>query len=471
MRKTKIIATVGNENNDSKIIENMIIEGVDVFRINLSYVDLEIGSELISKIRSASKKLNRIIGIMLDIDGPSIRIDKLKEDTINFEIGHDVRFYNYHVVCNNTQLSTNCSNISEFVNVDEIINIGAGDVKLKVKEINEDNFLCEVIDSGTIKSNQTVHIENSYLNLPFISKKDKDNIKFAIDSDIDFLSLSYVRDEQDVLSVVDMLIENENEHITVLSKIETEEAFNNLDEIIKVSDGIIVARGDLGVNTAIEKLPFYQKEILKRTHENQKIALVSTNFLKSMVKEVSPSRGEVSDIYNTVFDRVDGLILTDETTVGEHSLESIDTMNRILDESEEHFDYKENLEDTFKHGQLDITSTISYSVVDSSLLLNANCILTNTMSGYTAKKISYFRPFCPIMGLSPNKNTLQSLTIYYGVMPVYVKKYSETDEILKECINKYKEIMDYQKDDIVIITGGLPVNSKNTDFMKIEKLD
>lgn len=470
MKKTKIVATLGLKNNRKEDIEKMIINGVDVFRIDLGCISYQESDELIKNIRDISKKLKKIIGIMIDIEGPSIRIDKLKEDKVYLEFNKEIRIYDYHVVCNNTQLSTNYDNLIELVNLDDIICIGYGDVKLQVIDINKDNFLCKVIDPGYIKSNQTIHVNDSYQKLPFINSKDKENILYAINNNIDFLALSYVRDEQDVLNVVDMLIENENDHISILSKIETEDAFNNIEEILKVSDGVIIARGDLGSNIPIEKLPFYQKEILKIANDYQKIGLVSTDLLKSMLNEKSPSRGEVSDIYNIVMDKADGVILNEETSIGEYPIESIKVMNKVLESAENHFDYKKNLEQTFKHGKLDITSTISYSVVDSGLLLNASCILANTMSGYTAKKISYFRPKSPILGLSPNKNTLSSLTLNYGIIPVLEKKYNETDQIVLECINKYKEIMDYKIGDIIIITGGLPINTKNTDFMKIEKI-
>ena len=471
MKKTKIIATIGKENNDLKIIQDMILEGVDVFRINLSYTDLDLCDSLIDKIKKGEKATNRIVGIMLDLDGPSIRLDKLNEDEVELLTTKEIRIYNYHVVCNNTQLSTTCNNLSSLVNINDIISVGYGDVKLKVKEINDDNFLCEVVDSGFIKSNQVLHVESSYLKLPFISSKDKENILYAIKNKVDFLALSYVRDEQDILEVVDMLIEEENDHLELISKIETNEAYENIDEILKVSDGVMVSRGDLGVNISLEKLPIYQKEILKKVREYEKIGLVSTNFLKSMVHDKSPSRGEVLDIYNTVFDNVDGLVLTDETTIGENALESINVMNKILIEAENNFNYKDNLEKTFMDGVLDITSTISYSVVNASILLNSNCILANTMSGYTARKISYFRPNCPIIAFSPNKDTLHSLTLNYGVTPILIKKFNSTDDIITNCIDKYKELFKYQKGDTIILTGGLPINSQNTDFMKIEKFE
>ncbi len=470
MKKTKIVATISKNTNELKILEEMIKLGVNVFRINLGTTKLKECDEYIENIRLASKKTKQIVGIMLDLDGPSIRLDKLIEDRIFLPLNKQIKIYNYHVVSNDTQLSTNCDTLTEFVNINDVIGIGYGDVKLKVIEINKDNFVCEVVDEGYIESNQTVHLNFNMVDLPFISFKDKDNILYAINKKVDFLALSYVRDEQDVLSVIDLLIENEDDHISIISKIETEEAFGNLEEILKVSDGVIVARGDLGINSNVEKLPFYQKEILKAANNYQKIGLVSTDLLKSMIDDKTPSRGEVLDVYNTVLDKADGLMLSDEIGVGNYPLETIEVLTKVLEEAEDHFDYKENLEQTFKEGELDITSTISYSVVNSSLLLNANCILANTISGYTAKKISYFRPKSIILGLTPSKETALSLTLNYGIMPVVVKKYKNTDEILEECIEKYKEIMEYQKDDIVIITGGLPIDSQNTDFMKIQKM-
>lgn len=471
MKKTKIVATIGDNTNDVKIIKKMIEKGVNVFRITLDNVNFDKISNYIENIRNASKNMKQIVGIMLDIDGPSIRLDKLIEDKIFLELEREIKVYNYHVVCNNTQISTSYDQLTELVNIDDIVSIGYGDVKLKVKEINNDNFIACVVDEGYIKSNQTIHLEQNNLNIPYINPKDKESILFAIKENVDFLSLSYVRDEQDVLNVVDLLIENDNDHIEILSKIETEEAFENLDEILKVSDGVIIARGDLGINTNVEKLPFYQKEILKKANIYQKLGIVSTDLLKSMIEDKTPSRGEILDIYNSVLDKADALVLSDETTIGNYPIETIEVLSKVLEEAEEHFDYRENLEMTFKEEELDITRAISYSVVNSGLLLNASGILANTLSGYTARKISHYRPKSIILGLTPNKNTALSLTLNYGVIPVVVKKFKQTDEILEECINKYKEIIDYNKDDIVIITGGLPINTQNTDFMKIQKIE
>ena len=470
MKKTKIVASLGPASKDYQVILDMIESGVDVFRINTSHATYQEMDDFIDKIRKCEQKLHRTIGIMLDTDGPSIRLDKLHEEEVRLKKGKEVRFYNYHVLCNNTQLSTNYNNLTMLVELHDLITLSDGKIILEVKEIHEDNFICEVIEEGVIKSNQTIHIENSLPKMDFVNSHDKETILYAISKDVDFLALSHVRDEQDVLSIVDMLIEHDNDHISLIAKIENDFAFSNLEEILKVSDGVMVARGDLGQEIDIEKVGTYQKIILEKANEYQKIGLVATDLLRTMCSEKIPSRSEVLDIYNCVLDKADALVLCNETTVGNYPVDSVFTLNKVIQEAEENFPYDANLENTFRQDRQDVTSMISYSVVNSSILLKAKGILANTMSGYTARKISHFRPKCLILGLSPNKQTVRSLTLNYGVFPILVKKYDDTDEIIKECIKRYKEMMNYEEDDIVIITGGLPSNNKNTDFMKIEKI-
>lgn len=471
MKKTKIVATLGPSSSSLEMIEEMIIKGVDVFRINMSHTKLDVCLDLIKKIRRSEKKLNKIIGIMLDTEGPSIRLDKLKEEEVSLSLEKEIRFYNYHVVCNNTQLSTNYDNLTNLVELHDEIILADGKCVLEVIDINDDNFLCEVKKEGIIKSNQTVHIKNGSSKLPFISKTDYDNIMFAINNNVDFLALSYVRDEQDILEVIDLLIENSNDHTNIIAKIENEKAYDNLDEILKVVDGIMVARGDLGIEIPLEKLPFYQKKILEKANEYQKLGLVATDLLKSMVLDENPSRAEVADIYNAVFDKCDALVLGEETTIGNYPVDCIEVINKVILEAESDFSYKENLEDTFKIVNQDITSTIAYSVVNSDLILNANGILVNTISGYTARKISYFKPKSVIFTMSPKINTLRSLTLNYGVFPCLVNNFHDTDTIIKESIQNYLEKFNGKKGDTIIITGGMPIDSASTDFMKIEKIN
>lgn len=470
MKKTKTIITIGPSSRDIEILREMVLAGADVVRINLSHADKEFCDDVIKKVRTLEEELNRPIGIMLDTDGPSVRLDKFKENTI-LENDKKIKLYRYPVICNNTQFSVNYENIIDELNINDILFIGDGFVELEVCDITNDYALLTVKNGGEISSNQTLHIKGKTFKMPFISEKDYKGIMYAIKKNIDFIALSHVRDEQDVLEVADMLIENGNNHISLIAKIENDLAMEYLEDIIKVSDGVMVARGDLGVELSIEKLPYYQKLILKKAREFEKVAIVATDFLHTMEENTHPSRSEISDIYNAVMDKCDAIMLSGETTIGNHPVEAVEALSKIITSAEEDFDYHENLYETFRNTKNDITSNIAFSVVDSSLRLQANSIITNTNSGYTAIKISYFRPVCPILALSPNIDTTRSLTINYGVIPVLSTECKSTDTIINMCTKKAINMFNYTGGEIVIITGGFPISNKNTNFMKIEVIE
>lgn len=468
MKKTKIIITVGPSCNDSDTLEQMILAGADVVRINLSHANKDFCDDVITKVRMLERKLNKPIGIMLDTDGPSIRLDKFKEGSANLEEGKEIKLYRYPVICNNTQFSVNYEDLVDELEIGDKLLLSDGMIELEVVEIASDYDLLKVNIGGTIKSNQTVHLQNKILKLPFISDKDRKGIMYGIKNNVDFIALSYVRDEQDVLEVADILIENGNNHVNIISKIENNDALMNIDEICKVSDGLMVARGDLGIELSMEKLPYFQKTILKKAREYEKTAIVATDFLLSMEENNRPSRSEVSDIYNAVMDKCDAIMLSGETTVGNYPVEVVETLTKVIMSAEEDFDYQENLEDTLRNTKNDVTSTIAYSVAHASIILKTHAIVANTNSGYTAAKISYFRPVCPILGLSPLMETTRLLTINYGVIPIMSNECKSTDTIVNMCTKKAVDLLHLSDGDIVVITGGFPISNKNTNFMKIE---
>ena len=471
MKKTKAIITVGPSCQDIDILRELIIKGADVIRINLSHSNREFCDDTIEKIRKLEEELSRPIGIMLDTDGPSVRLDKFKEESATLEKDKTIKLYRYPVLCNNIQFSTNYENILDEIEIGDILLLSDGFIELEVMDIENDFAILKILNDGVIRSHQTIHIKDKSFKMPFISEKDRKGIIYGIKNNVDFLALSYVRDEQDVLEVTDLLIENGNNHINIISKIENNSAIENLDEIIRVSDGVMVARGDLGIELSIEKLPYFQKTILKKAREYEKTSIVATDFLHSMEENVRPSRSEISDIYNAVMDNCDAIMLSGETTVGKYPIEVIETLSKVIISAEEDFNYQENLMETFRNTKNDITSNIAFSVVDSSLRLKASSILTNTNSGYTAFKISYFRPICPILALSPNIDTTRLLTINYGVIPVLATECKSTDTIVNMCTRKAINMFDYTGGEIVIITGGFPISNKNTNFMKIEVIE
>ena len=468
MKKTKTIITVGPSSKDINILREMINKGADVVRINLSHADTSFCDDIINKVRELEKELDKPIGIMLDTDGPSIRLDKFIENEVFLEKDKTIKLYSYPVICNNTQFSINYSDIVKELNINDILLLSDGKVELEVIDIENDYALLKVNDGGIIKSNQTIHVKNKTLKLPFLSEKDREGILYGIKKNIDFIALSYVRDEQDVLEVADILIDQGNNHINIISKIENSKALENLDEIAKVSDGLMVARGDLGIELSMEKLPYYQKIILKKAIEYEKVGIVATDFLLSMEDNNYPSRSEVSDIYNAVMDKCDAIMLSGETTIGKYPLDAVEALTKTIISAEEDFDYQSNLNETLQNVQNDITSNIAYSVVDSSMRLNARVIVTNTNSGYTAFKISHYKPSCPILGLSPELETIRLLTINYGVIPRLSIECKSTDTIVNMCTKKAINYFDLEGGDVIIITGGFPISNKITNFMKIE---
>lgn len=471
MKKTKVIATIGPVSNNKETLIEMVNNGCDVIRINLSHADKEYCDKTISLIREVEKELNKPIGIMLDTNGPSVRLDEIKEEKVFLTKDREIKLYNFPVLCNNTQISINYCDIVNDLVVGDILLLSDGMVELEVIDLFNDYVLCKIIKEGYIYSRQTVHLKDKSFNIPFMNEEDKESILYGINNDVDFIALSYVRDEQDVLMVVDMLIENENDHTGIIAKIENANALNNLEEILKVSDGVMVARGDLGIELSLERLPYFQKTILSKACEYEKIGIVATDLLMSMENNSMPSRAEVSDIYNAVMDKCDAVMLSGETTVGNYPVESVKTMVRVIESAEEDFNYLDNLQETIRDSKQDITSTIAYSVVDSSIRLRTSAIIANTNSGYTAKKISHFRPNCPILGLSPSNNTIRSLTLVYGVTPILTNECQSTDTIVKMCVKVSKKELSLLENDLVIVTGGFPISNKNTNFMKIEVID
>ncbi len=470
MRKTKIITTIVQDTCNYETLKDIILAGTDVIRINLSYANREFCDNLIGLVRKLEKELNRPIGVMLDINGPAVRLSDLHEDEVTLKLDKKIKIYSYPVLCNDNQLCTNTDNITTLHEVGDVLMLSDDEVELVVREIKNDYLLCEVIKEGVIHSREEIHLKNRNYKLPFLDKEDYDSIIYCINKKVDFVVLSGVTEEQDVLSVSDLLIENNDNHIQLISKIETQDGLDNLEEIVKVSDGVMIDRSDLSLEASIEKLPLYQKEILKMARQYEKIGIIASDISLDITESTRPERSLVMDMYNAVIDNCDAILLSGAATVG-HPVETINIMNKVLESAEEDFDYLENLSMTMRDTKQDITSSIAYSVVDSSIRLHAKAIATNTSSGYSARKISFFRPICPILALSTSVETIRSLTITYGVIPKLIEECNNTNQVFNNCTKKAIDEFDLLPKDIIVITGEYPINNKNTNFMKIEVIE
>lgn len=470
MKKTKIIATIGPSSVEEKVLKGLILKGMDIARINMAYADHDFCKDIISKINRLNKELDTNVSIMLDLKGPDVTVGKFIGGQAFFKQGDKIRIYDQEMVGDHTKFSVSYNNFVNEVKIGTIIKLNDGIVELEVIDKNHDNLLCEVKKEGKVYDDKGINIIDTKLEIPFLSRKDREDIKLACDLDVDFLALSFVSSYDDVMSVNDILIELDNDHIAIIPKIENERAVEDIDDIIKISDGIMIARGDLGAEIPMERIPGIQKIIINKCHTAGKVSIVATEMLATMETLSRPTRAEVSDVANSVIDGVDVVMLSGETTIGKYPVQTVEMMSKIVESAEEEINYYEFLDKAMRTEKQDITGSIAYSVVECSNRLKCEFIVTPTMSGYTAKKISRFRPKSVIIALSPDIETVRELNMYYGVYPVLIDELKSFDEIMERSKKIAKKLLKEEKGKI-IITGGYPFSDvKHTNFMKIEEL-
>lgn len=471
MGKTKIIATIGEATNSKEKIKELVQKGCDAIRINMKQVDYSFCDNVFNMVEEVNKELKTNVSIILDTNGPDIRVGQILEDKAYLKEDTIVRIYKENILGDETKFSVNYENFVEKVKVENTITINDGLVELIVEEKEELYLKCRVVKGGIINSNSDIHVVGIKLDIPFLSEKDKEDILYAHKKNADFLAVSYVSSSEDILEVNDMLIELGNDHMGIIAKIERESSVEEIDEIIKVSDGIMIARTDLGVEIPMERIPGIQKSVISKCHMAGKISIVAAELISTMEENMRPTRAEVSDIANAVLDGVDAVMLSGETTIGKYPIETLDMVEKIIVSAEEGIDYLGLLDKAARTEKQDITGEISYSVAMLSCRLKCKLIVAPTISGYTARKISRFRPSCPILAITNDPNTAKSLSLNFGIVPVIVNEFKDLDSML----NKSKKIaiqqFQLEEKDKIVITGGYPFKEvKHTNFVKIEEI-
>ncbi len=471
MNKTKIVATIGPSSSDYNILKQMALSGVSVFRLNMAYASLEFAREVILDVRKISFEINKEIGIMLDTRGPELRIGGLERPSIHLEKDKIIRIINSSIIGNNEMLSVNASEIINHTSVGNNIYLNNASVKLEVISKDEDTLVCKILNDGDIISESTINIPDIKFNVNFLSNYDKEVIKFAVNMQIDYLALSHVREEMDVLDVNDLLISLNDNDIQIISKIENKDSLEEIDKILNVSDGIIISRGDLGIEISLEKLPRIQKSLTKKIKEREKICIISTEMLSSMKNSIKPTRAEVSDIANAVLDTTDALMLGEETAIGNYPLEAVKIMKSTIEEIEKDIDYKDLLSNIIKDKKIDISKAISYASCEAAREVYAKAIVCTTLTGTTAKDISNFKPSCPLVAISPNSKVVRGLSINYGIIPMTVPAADTTDELVELSKRACMKSIELKNEDKIVIVGTFPLhNVKYTNFLKIEEI-
>lgn len=471
MNKTKVIVTVGPSTSSKEMLKSLIINGADVVRLNMSYSTFDFCREVIDKVNEINKELNTYTSVMIDTKGPLVRIGKILNGSAFLKKEDKIRIFMNPVLGDCTKFSVDYDKLINDVEIGNIIKIDDGLIELQIIEKGIDYLLCKVLKEGYIYENKNLNFPGIKLKRKFLSEFDIKTIKFASEMKVDFIALSYVSDYEDVLEVNDILIDLKDEHIQIISKIENNSAILDIDRIIKASDGIIIARGDLGAEIAMERIPGIQKRILKKCHDAGIIGVVATELLSTMVNNERPTRAEVSDIANAILDGTDAVMLCGETTIGKYPIETLKMMERIIRTSEKDIDYDSMIEQAIQNEVIDTTSSLAYSVATVSEKLKCKAIFAPTMSGHTAKKMSRYRPLCPIIAISPNIETVKSLSLNFGVYPILINELKSIDAIIEKSKKIAQEFLMLQPKDKIIITGGYPFKKVNhTNFMKIEEI-
>lgn len=463
MKKTKIICTLGPSIDDEKKLSDIIKAGMDVARFNFSHGDHAAQQERVDRLKKVKKECNKDIALLLDTKGPEIRIGKVLNNHIELYEGEFFVLYNKDIVGNQDGVSVSHKELYKHVKPGTIVLINDGLIELVVVNVDEKDIVCKIINGGVISNNKGVNIPNVDTHLPSLTEKDIEDILFAINNDFDYIAASFIRKAEDVVAVKDVLNKHNAGNIKVISKIENREGVDNFDEILAVSDGIMVARGDLGVEVPFEEIPYLQKIMCNKCKELNKVVIVATQMLESMIYNPRPTRAEVSDVANAIYDGASAIMLSGESAAGTYPIESVETMVKIALTTEEEIAKKEKqiiLKDRYS-----ISETIALSSVASAQSVNAAAIICFTESGETAKKISFKRPTCPILAVTSDDKVVRQLMLVWGVYPAKLSKDFTFDMMLNMCIDEVINKGIAVKGDKIIITSGENISKKDSTNM------
>ena len=470
MRKTKIVCTIGPASESVDKLVQLIEAGMNVSRLNFSHGNHEEHAARIKNIREAAEKTGKKIGILLDTKGPEIRTNDMENGAIELTTGQECIVSMTEVLGTAEKFSVTYDQLIDDVHPGAKILLDDGLIGLEVISIDKSSkeIKTRVLNSGTLKNKKGVNVPGVSVNLPGITEKDAKDILFGVEQGVDFIAASFVRRATDVLEIRQLLEENNGTHIQIIPKIENQEGVDNINEILEVSDGLMVARGDLGVEIPAEEVPLVQKDLIKKCNTQGKPVITATQMLDSMQRNPRPTRAEASDVANAIFDGTDAIMLSGETAAGQYPVEAVQTMHNIASRAEQALDHKELLSARSKDTEHNITDAIGQSVAHTALNLEVNAIITPTESGHTARMISKYRPKAPIIAATSNDHVLRRLALVWGVYPQLGQKAETTDEMLAIAVEESVNSGLVSHGDLVVITAGVPVGEAGTtNLMKI----
>ncbi|HAX53391.1 pyruvate kinase [Muricomes intestini] len=457
MKKTKVVCTMGPNTNDRELMRKLIRNGMDVARFNFSHGDHREHKGRMDLLKQLREEEHANVAILLDTKGPEIRTGVLKDGKkIILETGSTFTLTTDEIEGTSQRVSITYAGLVDDVDKGKTILIDDGLIGLEVISKTDRDIICSVVNGGELGERKGVNVPNVSVRLPAITEKDKEDIKFGVEQEVDFIAASFVRNAECVLEIKAYLKELHAPYIPIIAKIENAEGVQNIDEIIRAADGIMVARGDLGVEIPAEEVPYLQKMIIQKCNNNFKSVIIATQMLDSMIRNPRPTRAEAADVANAVYDGTDAVMLSGETAQGKYPLEALQMMVHIIENSEQHLDYDLILEKAGDHLKTGVSSAIGYSSVLAAANLNAKCIITPSVSGATARVVSKLKPRQEILGITPNERTLRRMAIYWGVRPLKSIEVDTTEDICRGAIEVAHVKRYVESGDVVVLTAGIP---------------
>ncbi len=468
MRKTKIVCTMGPATEDDVVLRGLMLAGMEVARINFSHGTHESAKRVMDRIKRIRSELDLPIAILLDTKGPEIRIKTFKEGKVNLSAGQRFTLYTEDVEGDENGVSITYADLPKDIKPGTTLLIDDGLIELEALTVKNGKIVCEVRNGGVVSDRKGVNVPNISLSMPYMSLKDEEDIIFGVEQEVDFIAASFVRTPEDVMSVRRILEKNGGKNIDVIAKIENAQGVQNIDEILRVSDGIMVARGDMGVEIAMQDLPVIQKQLIKKTYSAGKVVITATQMLDSMIRNPRPTRAEVTDVANAIYDGTSAIMLSGETAIGKYPIDTVKTMASIAERTEKDINYVQRLKNLNFTVGMDVTNAISHATCTTAHDLGAVAVIALTYGGNTARMLSRFRPCCPIIAPTMNERALRRLNLSWGVVPVKSKKCTSTDELFEHAVQCAEESGLVSKGDLVVITGGVPIGiSGTTNIMKV----